>query len=103
MVSREQELVKKVTELLRKHRGKDNAITARDLAEAIGVKEGDTFVRTRSVIDKAIREYGLPVGANNRRPPGYFYIMNQDELFEYMGTLESRKMQIEDKKQIVFR
>ncbi len=78
-------------------------MTARDLADAIGIREGDTFIRTRTIVDKAIREYGLPVGATNRRPPGYFIIENQDELFEYMGTLEGRKMQIEDKKQVVFR
>lgn len=102
MTTREEELVRKAAEILKRHRGKENAITARDIADSLGIREGDTFVRTRTIIDRAIREHGLPIAANNGRPPGYFYIANQEELFEYMGTLEGRKLQIEDKKQFVF-
>jgi hypothetical protein len=101
VTSKELSLIKKAKDILVAHKGKENAIPAREIAQALGIKEGDTFIRTRSIIDKAIRKYKLPVAAHTYK--GYFFIESEDELFEYMGSLEGRKMQIEDKKQLIFR
>src|SRR5438445_10238133 len=103
MNSREDDLIRRTAGILKKHVGAASAITAREIADDLGIVEGDTFVRTRAIIDKAIRVHKLPIAANNGKPSGYFYISNEDELSAYMGTLEGRKLQIEDKKQIVFR
>ena len=83
------------------HRGKKNAILSRDLARELGIVERDTFIRTRSIIDKAIRLYGLPIAASTNA--GYFFIMTRGELFEYMGSLDGRIFEIGDKRRVVYR
>ncbi len=97
----EPQLIRKTRDILVAHRGKKNAILSRDLAKALGIVEGDTFIRTRSIIDSAIRLYGLPVAASTTA--GYFFITTPGELFEYMGSLDHRKFEIEAKKRLVYR
>lgn len=97
----EKALALKTREILIAHRGKKNAIPSRDLAKESGIVEGDTFIRTRSIIDKAMRMYGLPVAASTTA--GYFFITTPGELFEYMGSLEGRRIEIEARKRLVYR
>jgi len=94
-------LIQKTRDILIAHKGKKNAILSRDLATELGIVEGDTFIRTRSIIDKTIRMYGLPVAASTTA--GYFFIITPGELFEYMGSLDHRKFEIEAKKRLVYR
>ncbi len=100
---KEQLLARKAKDVLVAHKGKANAISARDLSKHLGIKDGDTFINTRTIIDKTIRRYQLPIAAHTSTPAGYYLIKSADELYEYMGTLESRKIQIEDKKALVFK
>jgi hypothetical protein len=100
---KEQILTRRAKDILIRRRGKENAISARDMSKSLGIKDGDTFINTRTIIDKTIRRYQLPIAAHTSTPAGYYLIKSPDELYEYMGTLESRKLQIEDKKALVFR
>ncbi len=100
---KEQILARRAKDILIGHKGKENAISARDMSKSLGIKDGDTFINTRTIIDKSIRRYRLPIAAHTSTPAGYYLIESADELYEYMGTLESRKLQIEDKKALVFR
>ena len=97
----ERALIRKAKEILAAHKGKKNAILSRDLAGELGIVEGDTFIRTRSIIDKVIRLHGLPVAASTTA--GYFFVITPGELFEYMGSLDHRKFEIEAKKRLVYR
>lgn len=99
--SKDRVLVKKARDIMFEHKGEKNAVSARNVSLALGIKEGDTFIRTRSIIDKVVRMYRLPIAATTNS--GYFLITNAPELYKYMGSLEGRKMQIEDKKQVVFK
>jgi hypothetical protein len=98
---REQVLVRKITDILVNHIGEKNAITARNISIAVGIEDGDTFIRTRGLIEKAIRIFRLPVAATTNS--GYFFIANEDELSKYQQSLDGRKLEIEGRKQIVSR
>ncbi|SRR5216683_2058934 len=93
-------LVRKTRDIMLEHRGKENAIHSRELSRLLGIKEGDTFIKVRSIVDKVIRRYGLPIAGDTHA--GYFIIVRPNELTDYIGSLEGRKLEIENKKNIVF-
>ncbi len=99
---REEERLRKIRDIMLKHKGKANAITSRELMNKLGFTEGETYSITRSLLMKATKKYGMPIGATNSKPLGYFYIANREELDNYMGVLERRKMEIETRKKIVY-
>ena len=99
--ARELILVRKIRDILVNHVGEKNAITARNISKAVGIEDGDTFIRTRVLIEKAIRIFRLPVAATTNS--GYFFIANEDELYRYRRSLDGRKLEIEDRKQVVSR
>jgi hypothetical protein len=78
--------------------GKKHPIHSRRLAAELGIKEGDTFIRTRGIIASVVKDRGLAVGALGR---GYFIISNDEELFEYLGSLDSRIREIDNRKEWV--
>jgi len=98
---KEEERLKRIRDIMVKHKGKATAISSRDLMSLLGIKEGETFSHTRGLLTKAIRKFSLPVAATNSKPPGYFYIANREELDKYMILLEQRKMEVETRKNIV--
>ncbi len=101
-MSKEEERLRNIRDIMLTHKGKSTAISSRDLMRLLGLKEGETFSTTRSLLMKAMRKYALPVAATNSKPPGYFYISNRDGLDQYMSLLEQRKMEIETRKNIVY-
>lgn len=94
-------ILRKTREILTSHKGKKNGIHSRDMADELGIHEKDTFIRTRSYIDKATRRFELPIAATTNG--GYFFITNPSELFEYLGSLEGRIIEIRNKGRIVYR
>lgn len=99
--ARELILVRKIRDILGNHIGEKNAITARNISKAVGIEDGDTFIRTRVLIEKAIRIFRLPVAATTNS--GYFFMANEDELYKYRRSLDGRKLEIEARKQVVSR
>ena len=84
-----------ITQLLESHVGKGNEISAQVIENEYGRSSDSTHKKARDLIDDCIREYGIPVGANQK---GYYIISNEQEYDEYMANLDSRIAGIEDRK-----
>ena len=80
--------MQEIEEILLKHKGKKNAITARQISKKVGVRDNDTFVNTRMIIRKLMKNKQLPIGALDNG--GYFIIENQKELNAYAKMLDRR-------------
>jgi hypothetical protein len=93
--------VAKIRDILLGHKGKENAIFSGQIAKQVGIDDvqGGTHVKIRKLIWEAIQKYELPIAA--RSDNGYYYITNQDELFEYFGNLSDRSFGIEERKRVV--
>lgn len=85
----------RIREIILEHVGKENAIHASEIADAVGINEGDTYSRTREYL-KDILEEGVPLASN----PGYGYwvIANQEELDNYVGALGRRARRIDNRR-----
>ena len=83
----ELEFVKKQLE---EHRGKDNPISAGDIAEMLGYPTEGSHVKGRDLVRRCAEKYRIPVGGNTS---GYFIITTYDELEEYQANLQSRARQ----------
>lgn len=91
---------RRVKELILDHEGADNPITSREINEEIDVDNVGSFPETRQLIREIIREERIPIGANTN---GYFLIQTEDELEEYVDGLDTRMVQIADRKAAVLR
>jgi predicted DNA-binding transcriptional regulator YafY len=72
--------------ILQLHRGKQKAITGKDLAELLG-EPNDRLIR------REIRELisaGNPIASSTEKPYGYFLVETQDEANDYLGSLKGR-------------
>lgn len=87
-MEREEKQMAEIEEILLGHKGKKNAITAREIAKKVGVRDNDTFVNTRMLIKKLMKNKQLPIGALDNG--GYFLIENQKELNDYAKMLDRR-------------
>jgi len=87
-MEREQKQMDEIEAILTKRVGKKNAITAREIATAVGIKDNDTFVNTRMLIRKLMKNKQLPIGALDNG--GYFIIESQKELNDYAKSLDRR-------------
>lgn len=87
-MEREQKQLDDIEALLLKRAGKKNAITAREIATKVGIKDNDTFVNTRMLIRKLMKIKQLPIGALDNG--GYFMIENEKELNDYAKMLDRR-------------
>lgn len=84
-----------IREVLLDHVGKENAINASEIAELVGIDEGDTYSRTRRYITDVLEE-GVPVASNPGH--GYWIIKSQEELDNYVGALGRRARQIDNRR-----
>jgi len=82
----EEEKLRKIKEIILKHKGKANAIKSRRIAAMVGIEEDATHGTTRGLITKLYEEK-LPIGACGK---GYFLIENQAEVDEYRRFLNNR-------------
>lgn len=87
-MTKEDEQMKQIEEILLKHVGTKNAISARKIAKKVGINDNDTFVHTRMLIRKLMKNRQLPIGATTER--GYFIIRNKKELTNYAKLLDKR-------------
>jgi hypothetical protein len=92
------DLMQKVRDILLRYRGEDHVVSSEEIARVVGIREGDTRPRTRSLILRTIRRYSLPIGATTK---GYFFIENEDELNRYVQSLNNRMLEMEDRKRII--
>lgn len=84
-----------IRKILLDHVGKENAIHSGEVADRVGVKDDDTHVRAREYLTELVED-GVPLASSTAH--GYWIIENQDELDNYIGSLERRERNIENRK-----
>lgn len=85
----------RVKRILREHEGADNGISSREINEQLGIDSIGSFPNIRSVMRKLVLEEELPVASNSK---GYYLIQDDQELEEYVESLESRAEAINKRK-----
>jgi len=89
-----------VKSLLLDHRGAGNPITSREINEKIQQDAIGSFPGTRALIREIMVEEQIPViGGNN----GYYVAETEEEVGEYLETLEGRIMSNAERKMAVTR
>jgi hypothetical protein len=88
LMTKEEDQLRKIEEILLKHVGRKNAIFASEIAKQVGIRDNDTYVNTRMLIRKLMKQKQLPIGADQKI--GYFIIENKKELAEYVKDLDKR-------------
>lgn len=85
--------LKAIADILKKHKGRANAIHSKKIARKVGIAEHDSAanIRIRAAITEAMFFYALPVGACGA---GYFLIANETELNDYLARLSLRAQSI---------
>lgn len=94
------DVIEQIKNILMQHRGKSNAITSGEIAVMVGINEDDTHAKTRAMILEAARKYNLPLAADNT---GYYLITNKEEYDDYMDNLNSRIIEINERKDLITR
>ena len=84
--------LEQIRDILLSHRGKENAIKAKDIANQIGIDRGPSSVTIRTKILESIKTFKIPVAGNPAL--GYFLITNKDELKDYQKSLQGRIQKI---------
>ncbi|WP_020589974.1 hypothetical protein [Desulfobacter curvatus] len=90
--------LEKIKEILEKHCGKRNQISAGKIGPQIGINEDATHVQTRGLILQAIEELNLPIAGGSR---GYYMIDTERELEEYVNSIDGRIAEMEKRKNLV--
>lgn len=78
---------KKIRDILLDHRGRNNAIAAKRISEALGFPMEDTQSVSRQAIWDTAEEYGLPVISCNK---GFFIAETDAEMAAYNANYEKR-------------
>ena len=90
--------LRKIKEILEKHRGKNSQISAGVIGPQVGIEEDATHVQARGLILQAIQEFKLPVAAGSR---GYYLIKDKNELEEYIRNIDGRINEMKKRKNLV--
>ncbi len=88
----------KIKEILEKHQGKNNQISAGEIGRQIGIDEDATHVQVRGLILQTIEQFNLPVAGGSR---GYYLISNKNELDDYLSGIDGRIQEMEKRKALV--
>ena len=92
------EIVSSIKRVLVNHTGRANAITAKEISEALKIHDNDSCSRTRALILETVKKHNLPLAADSR---GYYLIDTKEEYIKYMRSLEHRISEIEGRKEII--
>ena len=92
-----EQILSEIKKIIENHVGEENAISAGDITEMLGLKKEDTHAVARKYILETIKKYRIPVGATTKK--GYFFINNREELEKYKKTLDNRIRNTEKRKQ----
>ena len=89
-----------IKQILLDHKGADNPISSREINEQVQLDNIGSFPVVREVIRELVLEDQIPIVATNQ---GYFLLQSEEELDTYVETLESRVMQITERKFAILR
>ena len=78
---------REIKNILLQHKGKENAITSKEISIAMGFPMEDTQSVSRDAIRKTEEEFGLPLISCNK---GYYIAQTDEELDEYNRNIQGR-------------
>ena len=84
------DLKSRVLAILEHHKGRADAITSYDLAEAVDLPRTRAVQRKLQLIIRELRKEGRPVLATCRAPYGYYYASTWAEVQDCLASLKSR-------------
>lgn len=79
--------IQRVVSILEEHRGKDNAISSREINERIDADNVGSFPRTREIVREILERELLPIASGN---DGYYVIETREELEEEIESINRR-------------
>lgn len=88
----------KIRDVLLQHRGKNNAITSKEISSIMGFPMEDTQAKSRKEIHKTAEIYNLPLLSCGR---GFYIANSQQELNEYNQNIDDRINGMEKTRQTV--
>lgn len=80
-------MIEQIKDILLKHKGKQNRITASMTANTVGIFENTTYAKTRALILECAKKYKLSLAADSK---GYYLITGKKEYDDYIKNLDSR-------------
>jgi hypothetical protein len=80
-----------IKRILEARKGKQNAISAGEISEILGLKQEDTHVEPRKWIKQTMFDLRIPIGSSSK---GYYLISTEDELENYVDSLNHRRQEI---------
>ena len=89
-----------IKELLLEHKGADNPITSREINEEFDLDNIGSFPSTRALIRELVLEDGIPIAGSSQ---GYFVIQTEEELENYKDNLESRILNMTERRYAIAR
>jgi|AntDeeMinimDraft_5_1070356.scaffolds.fasta_scaffold03542_8 23S rRNA maturation-related 3'-5' exoribonuclease YhaM len=90
-----QEEKEQVKSILLDHDGADNKITAREIDDELGLDSVGSFPNTRAAIRELLFEDQIPVIGTTQ---GYYVAESEEQVDEYIESLEGRIMEITERK-----
>lgn len=93
MVSEEER--EQVKAILEEHTGEDNKITAREIDDELDLDSVGSFPNTRAAIRELLFEHQIPIIGTTQ---GYYIAESQEQVDEYIESLEGRIMEITERK-----
>lgn len=88
----------KIKDILLQHRGKNNAITSKNVSSIMGFPMEDTQAKSRKEIHKTAEMFNLPLLSCSH---GFYIAETEQELEEYNRGIDNRISGIEKNRQIV--
>ena len=84
-----------LADMLKKHRGSDNVITAKEVAEYLGISDRKNVdVQVKNILFRVMRHTRTPIISNRF---GYFVPNNDAEMAEYISNMRARIRGIEER------
>ena len=90
--------LEKVKQLLEKHQGKGNSISAGTIEQMLGYPTEDTHAKGRRLVERCAQKYKIPVSGDSA---GYFIMTSEAELNEYKQNLQSRVKKIQEREKLM--
>lgn len=81
------ETCKQIYEIMKSHKGKNNAIPSKTISAILGFPLEDTQVHCRTCISATADMYRIPIIGCSK---GYFLAANKDEVSNYCASMNSR-------------
>lgn len=76
-----------IKSILLNHKGKSNAITAKEVSRLMGFPLEDTQSASRRAIWDTAKQHGLPLVSSTK---GYYIATNKEEIAEYNAEIQKR-------------